>query len=95
MSAGRALNSLANMDRSSSSGGSVQPMVVRVVVPTRKAANSEGLMIDAAVLLDPDASADEVLHIYIYIYIYINVPGWCMCVTPSKGLLAASRADFA
>jgi len=36
-------------------------MVVRVVVPTRKVANSEGLMSDAAVLLDPDASADEVL----------------------------------
>jgi hypothetical protein len=52
----RALNALA-MDRNS--GSSVQPMVVRVVVPSRKG-NSE-LMNDAAVLLDPDVSTEEVL----------------------------------
>jgi hypothetical protein len=53
---GRALNALA-MDRAGS--GSVQPMVVKVVVPSRKAASAE--LMDAAVLLDPDASSDEVL----------------------------------
>ena len=56
--AGRASNALA-MDRSAS-GGTVQPMVVRVVVPSRKSENS-GAMNDAAVLLDPDASSDEAL----------------------------------
>jgi hypothetical protein len=53
--AGRALNALA-MDR-----GPAQPMVVRVVVPSRHKTDSAGAMSDAAVLTDADASPDEVL----------------------------------
>lgn len=53
--AGRALNALAM----GSGVGSVQQMVVRVVVPSRKQCSE--LLNDAAVLLDPDASTEEVL----------------------------------
>ena len=56
--AGRALNALA-MDKNAG-GGPVQPMVVRVVVPSRKA-DSAGAISDAAVLTDADASQEDVL----------------------------------
>lgn len=55
--AGRALNALA-MDKNPG-GGPMQPMVVRVVLPSRK--DSVGAMSDAAVLTDTDASQEDVL----------------------------------
>jgi len=59
--AGRAGDSLRALAMGGLRGGeSVQPMVVRVVVPSRKRENSD-IVNDANVLLDPDASAEEVL----------------------------------
>ena len=59
--AGRAGDSLRALAMGGLRGGeSVHPMVVRVVVPSRKRENSD-IVNDANVLLDPDASAEEVL----------------------------------